>query len=103
MRSTHGHRALLRTARAENGRVVMSLFVNPTQFGPGEDYRHYPRDEQRDRGIAAEDGVDEVFVPTVEDMYPPGFSTLGQRRRAGRLSSRAPSVPATSWASQRSS
>ncbi|HVI38880.1 MAG TPA: pantoate--beta-alanine ligase, partial [Gaiellales bacterium] len=65
-----GHRALLRTARAENGRVVMSLFVNPTQFGPGEDYRHYPRDEQRDRGIAAEEGVDEVFVPTVEEMYP---------------------------------
>jgi pantoate--beta-alanine ligase len=70
-----GHRALLRIARAENGRVVMSLFVNPTQFGPGEDYRHYPRDEQRDRRIAAEEGVDEVFVPTVEEIYPPGFST----------------------------
>ena len=70
-----GHRALLRTARAENGRVVMSLFVNPTQFGPGDDYRRYPRDERRDRGIAAEEGVDEVFVPTVEEMYPPGFSS----------------------------
>ena len=62
-----GHRALLRTARAENGRVVMSLFVNPTQFGPGDDYRRYPRDERRDRGIAAEEGV--------EEMYPPGFSS----------------------------
>ena len=60
-----GHRALLRTARIENGRVVMSLFVNPTQFGPGEDYRHYPREEQLDRRIAAEEGVDEVFVTTV--------------------------------------
>ena len=70
-----GHRALLRTARAENGRVVMSLFVNPTQFGPGEDYRSYPRDEQRDRRIAAEEGVDEVFVPAVEEMDPPGFSS----------------------------
>jgi len=70
-----GHRALLRAARAENDRVVMSLFVNPTQFGPGEDYDRYPRDEQRDREIAAAEGVDEVYAPTVEDMYPRGFAT----------------------------
>ena len=57
----------------------MSLFVNPTQFGPGEDYRRYPRDEQRDRRIAAEEGVDEVFVPSIEEMYPPGFSTSVDR------------------------
>jgi pantoate--beta-alanine ligase len=70
-----GHRALLRAARAENERVVMSLFVNPAQFGPGEDYDRYPRDEQRDREIADAEGVDEVYAPTVEEMYPPGFAT----------------------------
>jgi pantoate--beta-alanine ligase len=70
-----GHRALLRTARAEADRVVMSLFVNPTQFGQGEDYSRYPRDTDRDRRIAAEEGVDEVYAPTVDDVYPTGFST----------------------------
>jgi pantoate--beta-alanine ligase len=80
-----GHRALLRAARAENQRVVMSLFVNPTQFGAGEDFERYPRDETRDRAIADEEGADEVFMPTVEQMYPPDFSTrvavggLGER------------------------
>ena len=70
-----GHRALLRAARAEADRVVMSLFVNPPQFGEGEDYTSYPRDGERDRRIAAEEGVDEVYAPTVEDVYPTGFST----------------------------
>jgi pantoate--beta-alanine ligase len=70
-----GHRALLRAARAENDRVVMSLFVNPTQFGADEDFERYPRDEQLDRSIAEEEGVDEVLAPTVDQMYPDGFST----------------------------
>jgi pantoate--beta-alanine ligase len=70
-----GHRALLRAARAEHERVVMSLFVNPTQFGPGEDFASYPRDADRDREIAFDEGVDEVYEPTVEEMYPPGFET----------------------------
>jgi pantoate--beta-alanine ligase len=70
-----GHRALLRAARGENDRVVMSLFVNPTQFGPGEDFDRYPRDEARDRAVAAEEGADEVVAPSVEEMYPDGFST----------------------------
>ena len=70
-----GHRALLRAARGENDRVVMSLFVNPTQFGKGEDFERYPRDEGRDRATAAEEGVDEVFAPAVDDMYPSGFAT----------------------------
>jgi pantoate--beta-alanine ligase len=70
-----GHRALLRAARAECDRVVMSLFVNPAQFGPGEDLDSYPRDEAGDRAIAAVEGVDEVFAPSVEDMYPAGFAT----------------------------
>ncbi len=70
-----GHRALLRAARAEADRVVMSLFVNPTQFTAAEDLARYPRDEARDRAIAAEEGVDEVYAPPVEDVYPAGFST----------------------------
>ena len=70
-----GHRALLRQARAECDEVVMSLFVNPTQFGPGEDLDRYPRDEDRDRAIAAEEGADRIFAPAVEQMYPDGFST----------------------------
>ena len=70
-----GHRALLRRARAECDEVVMSLFVNPAQFGPGEDFDRYPRDAGRDRAVAAEEGVDRVFAPTVAEMYPAGFST----------------------------
>ena len=71
-----GHRALLRQARSDCDVVVMSLFVNPTQFGPGEDLDRYPRDEERDRAIAAAEGVDSIFAPTVEEMYPEGFSTM---------------------------
>ena len=63
-----GHRALLRQARSDCDVVVMSLFVNPTQFGPGEDLDRYPRDEERDRAIAAAEGVDSIFAPTVEEM-----------------------------------
>ncbi|HYX84602.1 MAG TPA: pantoate--beta-alanine ligase [Gaiellales bacterium] len=70
-----GHRALLRRARTECDRVVMSLFVNPTQFGPGEDFSRYPRDEAADRAVAAEEGVDVVFAPTAAEMYPDGFET----------------------------
>jgi pantoate--beta-alanine ligase len=70
-----GHRALLRAARSECDRVVMSLFVNPTQFGAGEDFDSYPRDEARDRAVAAAEGVDEVYAPGVEEMYPAGFAT----------------------------
>jgi pantoate--beta-alanine ligase len=70
-----GHRALLRQARGECDRVIMSLFVNPAQFGQDEDFERYPRDEARDRSIAEQEGVDEVFAPTVEQMYPDGFDT----------------------------
>jgi pantoate--beta-alanine ligase len=70
-----GHRALLRAARASADTVVMSLFVNPSQFGPGEDYARYPRDEDSDLAIAAGEGADVVFAPGVETMYPPGFAT----------------------------
>lgn len=80
-----GHRALLRAARAECDRVVMSLFVNPTQFGPGEDFDRYPRDEARDRAVAAEEGVDEVFAPSAAEMYPDGFATTVTVGELGRV------------------
>lgn len=70
-----GHLSLLNAARAECDVVVMSLFVNPAQFGPGEDLDRYPRDEERDTELAAEAGVDFVYAPSVEEVYPEGFST----------------------------
>ncbi len=70
-----GHLSLLRAARAECDLVVMSLFVNPTQFGPDEDLDRYPRDEERDLHLAAEAGVDIVYAPPVEAVYPEGFAT----------------------------
>jgi pantoate--beta-alanine ligase len=70
-----GHLSLLRAARAECDVVVMSLFVNPTQFGPGEDLDRYPRDEERDLNLAAEAGADFVYAPSVEGVYPEGFAT----------------------------
>jgi pantoate--beta-alanine ligase len=71
----NGHLSLIRAARAECDLVVMSLFVNPTQFGPGEDLDRYPRDEERDLRLAAEAGADVVFAPAVEEVYPTGFSS----------------------------
>jgi pantoate--beta-alanine ligase len=70
-----GHVSLLRAAREQCDLVVMSLFVNPTQFGPGEDLDRYPRDEERDLRLAAEAGVDFVYAPPVEEVYPQGFAT----------------------------
>src|SRR5690625_2847545 len=65
-----GHLALVEAAREENQLVVMSIFVNPLQFGPNEDFERYPRDEERDAKLAKETGVDLLFVPTVDTMYP---------------------------------
>ncbi|GAB2831237.1 pantoate--beta-alanine ligase [Microbacterium insulae] len=70
-----GHLSLIRAARAANDFVVMSLFVNPTQFAPSEDLAAYPRDEERDAHLAAEAGVDLLFAPGVAEVYPPGFAT----------------------------
>ncbi|HET8587408.1 MAG TPA: pantoate--beta-alanine ligase [Candidatus Limnocylindria bacterium] len=70
-----GHLSLMRAARAENDVVLVSLFVNPTQFGPGEDLDRYPRDVARDLELADGMGADVLFVPAPEEMYPPGFQT----------------------------
>jgi pantoate--beta-alanine ligase len=70
-----GHLSLIRAAREENEAVVVSLFVNPAQFGPSEDFGGYPRDEQRDARQAEAEGVDVLFAPSLEEVYPDGFDT----------------------------
>jgi pantoate--beta-alanine ligase len=70
-----GHLALMRAARDSCDCVVVSLFVNPAQFGPSEDLAAYPRDEARDAGLASAAGVDLLFAPSVEEVYPDGFAT----------------------------
>ena len=80
-----GHMALVRRARKENAVVAASIFVNPTQFGPQEDLATYPRDMDRDLALLQEEGVDLVYAPTPEEVYPRGFDTwvdpgaMGQR------------------------
>jgi len=70
-----GHLSLFRAARDENDLAVVSLFVNPAQFAPGEDLDRYPRDEERDAALADDAGVDVLFVPDAEEIYPAGFQT----------------------------
>jgi pantoate--beta-alanine ligase len=73
-----GHRALIERARSENATAVVSIFVNPKQFGDPADLEKYPRNEARDVEICAESGADLVFAPTVDEVYPPGFDTTVQ-------------------------
>ncbi len=71
-----GHIALVRRARRECDRVAVSIFVNPLQFGPREDYERYPRDPEGDRRLLLREGVDLLFAPPAEEMYRPGFATF---------------------------
>lgn len=70
-----GHLSLVEMARRENDLVVVSLFVNPIQFGPGEDFARYPRDPERDTDMLAAAEVDAIYRPSIETMYPPGATT----------------------------
>jgi pantoate--beta-alanine ligase len=70
-----GHLALVRRSREENLHSVVSIFVNPTQFGPNEDFERYPRDEVRDLELLREAGVDAVYLPSATEMYPAGYQT----------------------------
>ena len=80
-----GHLALFEAARCENETVVASLFVNPAQFGEGEDFERYPRDEARDAELAEADGVDVLFIPHPEEVYPPGFQTWVEVEQLGAI------------------
>jgi pantoate--beta-alanine ligase len=70
-----GHLALVKQARTENSIVVASIFVNPTQFGPTEDFKTYPRDTERDLAVLRKERTDFVFMPTPEELYPEGFNS----------------------------
>lgn len=80
-----GHLSLFRAARAENEQVVVSLFVNPAQFGAGEDLARYPRDEERDARLAEDAGVDVLYMPPLEEIYPPGFQTWVEVGQLGAI------------------
>jgi len=80
-----GHLSLFRAARAENELVVVSLFVNPAQFGAGEDLERYPRDEERDARLAEEAGVDVLFAPAQDEIYPAGFQTWVEVEQLGAI------------------
>ncbi len=80
-----GHQSLMRQARQECGKVVVSIFVNPTQFGPGEDFAAYPRTEAADLEVCAAAGVDLVWLPEQDQLYPPGSQTFVEVERMGRL------------------
>ncbi len=71
-----GHLSLIRKARKDNDVVVVSIFVNPTQFGPGEDFSRYPRNFKRDRALCKAEGVDIIFYPSTEEMYPQPYRTF---------------------------
>lgn len=80
-----GHLELVRRAKAENAHVVASIFVNPTQFGPNEDFATYPRDPEGDMALLREAGVEAVFLPQVSEIYPEGSETFVDTRVLSRI------------------
>ena len=80
-----GHMTLVERARSEGQRVVTSIFVNPTQFGPNEDLSTYPRDPERDLAMLRAAGVDGVFMPTVEEVYAPGAQTIVETTELSKM------------------
>jgi pantoate--beta-alanine ligase len=80
-----GHLSLFRAARDENDAVVASLFVNPAQFAAGEDLDRYPREEGRDAALAEQEGVDVLFTPAAEEIYPEGFQTWVEVEQLGSV------------------
>jgi pantoate--beta-alanine ligase len=84
-----GHLALVRQARAESASVVVSIFVNPTQFGPQEDFEKYPRDPKRDLALLEKEGTDIVFMPAAGEIYPPAFDSWVE---VGRIAERLEGV-----------
>ena len=80
-----GHLSLVRRARAENDIVIVSIFVNPIQFGPNEDFDKYPRDNQRDLSLLQQENVDLVFMPSALEMYPEGFNSYVDVGQVGEV------------------
>ena len=80
-----GHLSLVREAKNRGNRVVVSIFVNPTQFAPGEDFAAYPRNLDRDRSLLEAEGIDVVFHPAAEDIYPPGDQTQVEVKELSRF------------------
>jgi pantoate--beta-alanine ligase len=80
-----GHIALFEAARTESAFVAASIFVNPSQFGPGDDYTRYPRDEAADAKTAEAAGIDLLFIPSTDEMYPAGFETWVEVESLGRV------------------
>lgn len=79
-----GHLSLIRAARAGSDLVVVSIFVNPTQFGPGEDFNRYPRDLERDKRLAKSAGADVIFHASANEMYPEDFSTYVEETKLSK-------------------